>query len=84
MKHIYRLAEGPLLQQILAQREAINPIATKIKVVRINPIASNRSKLIKNHNCEIYRFNFNLFLMNKNKIIRTKMHDFICVCIPNL
>ena len=33
-----RLAEGPLLQQIRAQRDAMIPIATKIKVVSKNPI----------------------------------------------
>ena len=33
-----RLVEGPLLQQILAHKDAITPIATKIRVVTKKPI----------------------------------------------
>lgn len=42
-KEAYRLAEGPLLQQIRAQRQAMIPIARKLRVVRINPIACDWS-----------------------------------------
>lgn len=35
----YKLADGPLLQQILVQSDAIIPITTKIRVVTKNPIS---------------------------------------------
>jgi len=37
-KKYYRLAEGPLLQQILVQRHAMIPTTTKISVVIKKPI----------------------------------------------
>lgn len=34
----YRFVEGPLLKQILTQRQVMIPITMKIRVVTINPI----------------------------------------------
>ena len=36
---MYKLVEGPLLQQILVQRDAMIPITTKIRVVTKNPMS---------------------------------------------
>ena len=35
----YKFAEGPLLQQILAQKDAMIPVTMKIRVVTKNPIS---------------------------------------------
>lgn len=44
MKLTYRLAGGPLLQQIRANRDVMIPIAMKIRVVSKNPIVVDQFK----------------------------------------